>query len=93
MGYGLTGDVSEQVFFYLYGRGRQREEHADPRAHVHHRQLRKQAAPNLLVAKKSEEHPTGVADLHGARLIVTTEVESGDPWRSPWSSSSPAATR
>lgn len=36
-----------------------------------------QAAPDLLLAKKHESHPTEQADLHGRRLAICTEVEQG----------------
>ncbi|MEM9753112.1 MAG: phage/plasmid primase, P4 family [Planctomycetota bacterium] len=33
------------------------------------------AAPSLLVATGRDEHPTELADLHGKRLVVATEIE------------------
>lgn len=35
------------------------------------------AAPNLLVQTRHEEHPTGVADLAGRRLVFSVEVDDG----------------
>ena len=35
------------------------------------------APPNLLMATKYERHPTELADLYGARLIFSIEVEDG----------------
>jgi P4 family phage/plasmid primase-like protien len=77
IGYALTGDVSEQVFFYLYGTGANGKSTLLLLMMFILGSYAKQSAPNLLVAKRGEEHPTGVADLHGARLVVTTEIESG----------------
>jgi putative DNA primase/helicase len=37
----------------------------------------KKAARNLLVASKFERHPTEIADLAGARLVFSEEVEDG----------------
>jgi putative DNA primase/helicase len=77
VGYALTGDVSEHALFYLYGMG------ANGKStlllvllHILG-EYAQQAAPNLLVSKRGEEHPTSVADLFGARLVVTTEIDSG----------------
>jgi putative DNA primase/helicase len=36
-----------------------------------------QAAPELLLAKRGEAHPTEIADLAGKRLAVCTEIEQG----------------
>jgi putative DNA primase/helicase len=35
------------------------------------------AAPGLLMAKRGETHPTEVADLDGARLVVAVEADDG----------------
>jgi putative DNA primase/helicase len=37
----------------------------------------KQAAPELLVTRRGDRHPTELADLLGARLVVSTEVDDG----------------
>src|SRR5204862_3406231 len=34
-------------------------------------------APDLLLAKQGESHPTEIADLCGARLALCTEIEQG----------------
>ena len=39
------------------------------------------AEPTLLMSKRGEAHPTGVADLLGKRLVTTTETEQGAPVR------------
>ena len=35
------------------------------------------AEPTLLMSKRGEVHPTGVADLLGKRLVSTTETQQG----------------
>ncbi len=77
VGYSLTADVREQVLFFLHGSGSNGKstftrvlldllgEYASP------------AAPDLLMAKHGEAHPTEVADLFGRRLVVCQEIESG----------------
>ena len=37
----------------------------------------KKAAPNLLIARSHEAHPTEIADLQGARLVFSAEVDEG----------------
>ncbi len=76
IGYSLTGDVSEQVLFFLHGTG------ANGKTTLMNVVLGltgdygKQAAPDLLVAKGTT-HPTELADLFGARCVASTEVEDG----------------
>jgi putative DNA primase/helicase len=77
IGYGLTGDVSEQVIFILYGTG------ANGKSTLLNVLLDllgdygKQAAPELLTVKRGEVHPTEVADLAGCRLVSSIETEEG----------------
>lgn len=74
----LTGDVSDRVFVFLYGTGRNGKS-------VFLRSLRtllgdygSVAAPELLLAKRHDAaHPTELADLQGRRLVVCQEVPKG----------------
>jgi putative DNA primase/helicase len=76
LGYCLTGAVSEQVLFFLYGVG------ANGKSTLINTFLEglgdygKQAAPELLTAKPGT-HPTELADLMGARFVPSVEVEDG----------------
>lgn len=77
LGHTLTGDISEQVLPVAFGAGANGKsvlfdtllgimgEYADL------------AAPDLLMQRSSDEHPTEVADLMGKRLIVASETEKG----------------
>ena len=75
-GYALTGDTSEHVLPMLYGTG------ANGKSTTLNALLETlgdygmQAAPDLLVAKRNS-HPTELADLFGARLVASIEVEDG----------------
>jgi len=77
VGYSLTGDVSEHVLLILYGRG------ANGKTVFLNTLLAltgpygKQAAPDLLLAKKYETHPTELADLMGVRTLVSSETAEG----------------
>ncbi len=80
VGYSLTGRVSEQALFFLYGSG------ANGKSTFTEVLLKllgdygKQADPELLLARSGDVHPTGIADLQGARLVVCAEVEEGRRW-------------
>jgi putative DNA primase/helicase len=77
VGYALTGDVSEQVLFFLHGWGSNgkstflnliRELLGDYGC---------QAVSELLLAKNIEAHPTERADLFGRRFVATIETDEG----------------
>lgn len=80
VGYCLTGSVKEQVLLFCYGEGSNGKStlidlvidllggfggYAAP------------SAPGLLVARKSEQHPTELADLRGRRLVTCVEIGDG----------------
>ena len=77
IGYSLTGDVSEQVLFFLYGTGANGKSTFLRTIQEMLGDYAKQAAPNLLVTKRGDSHPTEVADLRGSRFVVVVEVEEG----------------
>jgi len=73
-GYALSGSVREQVWFFLYGMG------ANGKSTFLRTLLDmvgsygRQAAPELLVSRRGEYHPTELATLAGVRLAVCSEV-------------------
>jgi putative DNA primase/helicase len=75
VGYSLTGEVSEQALFFLYGNG------ANGKTTFCRAILNvlgdygKQAAPQFLMI--GDRHPTEIADLRGARFVCTIEIEEG----------------
>jgi len=77
IGYSLTGDVSEQVIFFLYGTGANGKTTFLNVIIEMLGDYAKQAAPNLLIAKRGESHPTELADLVGSRFVASVEVEEG----------------
>ena len=80
VGYCLTGDVREQLLGFLHGLG------ANGKSVLLDVMLALlgdyacRAAPDLLLAKQSETHPTEIADLEGRRLVVCSEIEQGREW-------------
>lgn len=77
VGYCLTADVSEHVLFIAFGPG------ANGKSVFLRTLLNllgpygKPTDPDLLLARHGEAHPTGIADLMGARLAVTIETDEG----------------
>lgn len=75
-GYCLTGLTTEQILVFAYGVG------ANGKTTLIQALLgvlgdyAKQAEPDLLL-DRDNAHPTGVADLQGARLVVSSEIEDG----------------
>jgi putative DNA primase/helicase len=74
----LTGDVSEQLLHIFWGIG------ANGKSVLLNLLLAMlgedyaiKAAPELLMQKRSETHPTERADLHGKRLVVAIESAEG----------------
>lgn len=78
LGYSITGDVGGQVMPFLFGSGKNGKsvlldvlmkllgDYADA------------APPGFLMARPYEGHPTDLAELHGRRVIVCSEVKPGD---------------
>jgi putative DNA primase/helicase len=78
LGYSVTGDVGGQVMPFLFGAGKNGKsvlldvlmkllgDYADA------------APPGFLMARSYEGHPTDLAELHGRRVIVCSEVKPGD---------------
>lgn len=76
VGYSLTGLTTEQLLFFAHGSG------ANGKSTLFETLLTllgdygRHSEPDLLLVK-GDAHPTGVADLMGARLVVTSEIEEG----------------
>jgi putative DNA primase/helicase len=78
LGYSITGDVGGQVLPFLFGSGKNGKsvlldvlvkllgDYADA------------APPGFLMERAYEGHPTDLAELHGRRVIVCSEVKPGD---------------
>jgi putative DNA primase/helicase len=78
--YALTGLTTEHKFLFLYGRGRNGKS-------VFLNTLSKiwgkyswHAPADLFLASQSQQHPTGLAGLRSARLVVGSEIPKGKTW-------------
>jgi len=79
-GYGLTGKSTEHVLPFFFGTGRNGKSVI---ANALRRALGDYAveiAPDILMESHNEQHPTHVAVLRGARLVVASEVDTGRRW-------------
>ena len=79
-GYWLTGLTVEHILFFLYGKGRNGKS-------TFVETLMKLLGPHAcsiatetLMACDYERHPTDIAELHGIRLAVGSEIEEGQFW-------------
>ena len=78
IGYTLTGDVSAQCLFFLYGSGSNGKSTALRAVMDALGDYALQAAPDLLIAREANGGPNNdVAELQGTRLVATIEVEDG----------------
>ncbi len=79
-GYALTGSVVEHKLLFLYGTGRNgKSVFLNTLMGILHQYARR--APTSLFLKKAHEgHPTEVAGLQGARLVVGSELPAGKIW-------------
>lgn len=80
VGYVLTGSVEEQCLFFLHGTGKNGKSTFVGVVLEMLGDYAIAAAPNLLMAKVSDSHPTEQADLHGKRFVVCQETEQGRKW-------------
>jgi putative DNA primase/helicase len=78
-GYCLTGDVSEQILAVFHGVGSNgKSTLLNAIQDTLGPDYSMAAPPALLTAKKSERHPTELADLFGQRFVVSQETEDGN---------------
>lgn len=79
-GYCLTGRTTEQCLFFLHGTGRNgKSSFVNTIAGVMG-DYATVAPSDAFVATHKEQHPTQLAGLFGARLVITTETEDGKRW-------------
>jgi putative DNA primase/helicase len=77
VGYGLTGDVSEQCLWFFHGAGANGKSTFLGTVLAMLGDYAMQAVGDLLMVKRNESHPTERADLFGKRFVATVETEEG----------------
>ena len=75
VGYSLVGQVRDHVLFLPYGPGANGKSVFLEVIHHVAGEYGRRAEPGLLLEHRSEQHPTGVADLRGARFVSTVEPD------------------
>lgn len=80
LGYALTGLVSEQKFSFWVGKGGNGKNVCADAVIAAFGEYAMVGAPDLLLEKHGEAHPTELADIEGKRLIVCSEIEPGRSW-------------
>jgi putative DNA primase/helicase len=76
-GYMLTGSVREHAFLFLYGPGGNGKSVLLNVLMAMLGDYARTADMDLFTAQKGSQHPTGLADLRGARLVVAQETDAG----------------
>jgi putative DNA primase/helicase len=77
-GYSLTGDVSEQVLFLLYGTGANgKSTFLETLRAMIGEEYALQIRPEALMIRNGETVPNDIARLKGARLVSARETEEG----------------
>ena len=77
VGYCLTGSTDEQVWFLLHGSGANGKGVFTATLLSLFGDYGRAVASEVLLAKRGESHPTEIANLAGARLVVTGETNEG----------------
>ena len=79
-GYSLTGRTSEHSLFFLYGTGANgKSVFLNTLTNVFG-DYAVTASIDLFMASRQEQHPTGLASLRGARIVVASETDGGARW-------------
>jgi P4 family phage/plasmid primase-like protien len=77
-GYSMVGLLRDHVLLVLYGTGANgKSTFLGALQDVFGQDYSMKSAPDLLMAKRNEAHPTERADLFGKRLVVGIETEDG----------------
>lgn len=93
-GYSLTGNVKEQVLFFLQGDGSNGKSTFMLLLQTLSGEYGQQAPQDFLIARRGDAaHPADIADLCGVRLSLCPEIDQGEAGRKPVSRRSPEATR
>jgi putative DNA primase/helicase len=79
-GMALTGDISEQSLFFIWGPGGNGKGTFIHTIESILGDYAEDAAMDSFTAHRSSQHPTDLASLRGARLVTASETESGAAW-------------
>jgi putative DNA primase/helicase len=77
LGYSLVGEVIEHILTIFYGSGSNGKSLLVETVQAVLGEYADHAAADLLLTKHGNEHPTGLADLFGKRLVFAVESDQG----------------
>jgi P4 family phage/plasmid primase-like protien len=80
IGYSLTGSTREHALFFLYGTGANGKSVFLSTISALLGSYAKTAPTSSFTASATEQHPTDLAGLRGARLVTAIETEDGARW-------------
>ncbi len=80
IGYCLTGSTREHALFFLYGTGANGKSVFLSLISVLLGDYAKAASTSSFTASATEQHPTDLAGLRGARFVTAIETEDGARW-------------
>jgi P4 family phage/plasmid primase-like protien len=79
-GYILTGSIRDHAFFFRYGTGGNGKSVFMETIAGMLGNYTTTAPTSIFIASQFEQHPTEMAGLHGARLAIASEIDSGQNW-------------
>ena len=79
-GYALTGHVGEHKLLFLFGTGSNGKSVFLNTIYKIMGDYSKRAAAQTFLNSPGEQHPTDLAGLHGARLVIGSELPAGKTW-------------
>jgi putative DNA primase/helicase len=77
IGYSITGLIQDQVLLICYGSGANGKSAFLETILGMLGDYAKPSEPDLLIKRRHDNHPTGIADLMGRRFVSTTEIGEG----------------
>lgn len=80
IGYTLLGEIPEHAFAFLLGPGMNGKSVLLSTLAAVLGNYAVAAMPDVFTAGRNDQHPTHMASLRGARMVVVTETEAGAPW-------------
>jgi putative DNA primase/helicase len=79
-GYALTGETREEKLFFLYGSGANgKSKFLETLTYIWN-DYATRIAPTTLLNKRFSDHSTEIAKLAGARLVLGSELPTGEIW-------------
>jgi putative DNA primase/helicase len=80
VGYSLTGHTKEHALFFGHGPGANGKSVFLNAIRAIMADYATPATMETFMTTRTEQHPTGIASLRGARLVMANETESGRAW-------------